>query len=281
MRRSIVGVVVFLAAYIGSIVLYVNSGMGHPHRIANGPSSNGDTKVTFDIQEIESNNSVLRANITVLPGPGLLDPQTHNLREDLSIVATSTIAASRRTWPKGTLPDIFPVSLSVAGDVADWPFDRYESGPVSIELFSGAAQVPEQAQQTLVDRLLGWKIDVNRDHQDDAVPQYRLDVYRSSSTAAFGILILAVLITLAGLGLFVAVRTLRDERKFQPPMTTWYAAMLFAVMPLRTALPDSPPFGAWIDVTVVLWVIVVLVISLALYIYCWWTHLKPDGSPRE
>jgi hypothetical protein len=281
MRRSIVGVVVFIAAYIASIVLYVNSGMGHPHRIANGPSSNGGTKVTFDIQEIESNNSVLRANITVLPGPGLLDPQTHNLREDLSIVATSTIAASRRTWPKGTLPDIFPVSLSVAGDVADWPFDRYESGPVSIELFSGAAQVPEQAQQTLVDRLLGWKIDVNREHQDDAVPQYRLEVHRSASTATFGVLILAVLITLAGLGLFVAVRTMRDERKFQPPMTTWYAAMLFAVMPLRNALPDSPPFGAWIDVTVVLWVIVVLVISLALYIYCWWMHLKPDGSPRE
>ena len=59
-------------------------------------------------------------------------------------------------------------------------------------------------------------------------------------------------------------------------MTTWYAAMLFAVMPLRNALPDSPPFGAWIDVTVVLWVIVALVISMALYISCWWRHLKPE-----
>jgi hypothetical protein len=277
MRRGIVGLVVFIAAYVGSIVLYVNSGMGHPHRIVNGPPSTDGTQVTFDIEDIQSNNSVLRANITISPGPALLDPRTHNLKEDLSVVATSTIAASRRIWPKGTLPDIFPVSLTVAGDVADWPFDRYESGPVSVELLSGAAQVPEQAQVTLVDRLLGWKIDVKREPQDDALPRYRLDVYRSSSTAAFGLLILGVLITLAGLGLFVAVRTVRDERKFQPPMTTWYAAMLFAVMPLRNALPDSPPFGAWIDVTVVLWVIVVLVISLALYISCWWRHLKPDS----
>jgi hypothetical protein len=62
-------------------------------------------------------------------------------------------------------------------------------------------------------------------------------------------------------------------------MTTWYAAMLFAVMPLRNALPDSPPFGSWIDVAVVLWVIVVLVISMVLYILCWWRHLRPDAVP--
>jgi hypothetical protein len=94
---------------------------------------------------------------------------------------------------------------------------------------------------------------------------------------AFGVVILAVLIALAGLGLFVAVQTVRDRRKFQPPMTTWYAAMLFAVMPLRNALPDSPPFGCWIDVTIVLWVIVVLVISMTLYISCWWRHLRPEN----
>nr|BBX78673.1 hypothetical protein MFLOJ_24600 [Mycobacterium florentinum] len=92
---------------------------------------------------------------------------------------------------------------------------------------------------------------------------------------AFGVVIVGVYLSLAGLGLFVAVQTVRNRRKFQPPMTTWYAAMLFAVMPLRTALPDSPPFGSWIDVTIVLWVIVVLVISMVLYISCWWRHLRP------
>jgi hypothetical protein len=59
-------------------------------------------------------------------------------------------------------------------------------------------------------------------------------------------------------------------------MTTWYAAMLFAVVPLRNALPGVPPFGAWVDVTVVLWVIVALVVSMLLYIVCWWRHLRPE-----
>jgi Domain of unknown function (DUF4436) len=221
---------------------------------------------------------VLRANLTVTPGSALLDPLTHNLKEDLSVVVTSVVTAGKRTWSKGTLPDVFPVSLTLAGDVADWPFDSYHSGPITVDLLSGAVQVPERATVTLVDRLLGWKVDVTRVNEGVVPAPYRVELHRSPSTAAFGVVILGVLIALAGLGLFVAVQTVHDRRKFQPPMTTWYAAMLFAVMPLRNALPDSPPFGSWIDVTIVLWVVVVLVISMTLYITCWWRHLRPEAD---
>jgi Domain of unknown function (DUF4436) len=276
MRFGIIGLVAFIGAYVASILLYVNGGMGHPYQIAEGSVAGDGTTVTVDIEEIQSDNSVLVANLTISPGPALLDPLTHNLREDLSVVVTSVVTAGKRTWPKGTLPDVFRVSLTLAGDVADWPLDRYRSGPIKVDLFSGAAQVPERATVTLVDRLLGWKVDVAPVGKADSLEQYRVDLYRSQSTVAFGVVMLGVLIALAGLALFVAVQTVRGRRKFQPPMTTWYAAMLFAVMPLRNALPDSPPFGSWIDITVVIWVIVVLVISMALYISCWWRHLRPD-----
>jgi hypothetical protein len=277
MRRSIVGLVVFVGAYVASIVLYIDSGMGHPQQITDSPSSGDGTTVIVDIEEIQSDNSVLVANLTITPGTALLDPVTHDLKEDLSVVVTSAVTAGKRTWSKGVLPDVFRVSLTLDGDVAAWPFDRFRSGPLSVEFFSGAARVPERATVTLVDRLLGWNVAATRAGKADAPAPYRLDLYRSSSTVVFGVLILTVLIALAGLGLFVAVQTVRDRRKFQPPMTTWYAAMLFAVMPLRTALPDSPPFGCWIDVTIVLWVIVVLVISMTLYISCWWRHLRPEN----
>jgi hypothetical protein len=276
MRFGIIGLVAFIGAYVASILLYVNGGMGHPHQIAESSVAGDGTTVTVDIEEIQSDNSVLVANLTISPGRALLDPLTHNLREDLSVVVTSVVTAGKRTWPKGTLPDVFRVSLTLAGDVADWPLDRYRSGPIKVDLFSGAARVPERATVTLVDRLLGWKVDVAPVGKADALEPYRVDLYRSQSTVAFGVVMLGVLIALAGLALFVAVQTVRDRRKFQPPMTTWYAAMLFAVMPLRNALPDSPPFGSWIDITVVIWVIVVLVISMALYISCWWRHLRPD-----
>ncbi|MGB9302114.1 MAG: DUF4436 domain-containing protein [Mycobacterium sp.] len=276
-RFGIIGVLTFIVAYIGSIVVYVDSGMGQPHVIATeGASTPDGTTVTVDIEAIQSDNSVLRANISVSPGPALLDPVTHGLKDDLSLTVTSLVNASKHAWPKGTLPDVFAVSGTLTGDVADWPLDQYQSGPIDIELFSGAAQVPHPAAVILVDRLLGWRVDATHDANAGAHGSYQLNLGRTLSTAAFGLVILAVLIALAVLGLFVATQTRRDRRKFQPPMTTWYAAMLFAVMPLRNALPDAPPFGAWIDITVVLWVIVALVISMAIYISCWWRHLKPD-----
>jgi hypothetical protein len=76
MRLAIVGVLVFIAAYVVSIVVYVVGGMGHPRQIGETRSAGGST-VTVDIEEIQSDNSVLRADITVVPEPALLDPKTH------------------------------------------------------------------------------------------------------------------------------------------------------------------------------------------------------------
>ncbi|OBK19931.1 DUF4436 domain-containing protein [Mycobacterium asiaticum] len=275
--RSIVAVVLFVAAYVASIALYINGGMGHRHQVSNG--SGDGTKVTVDIEDIQSNSGTLIAIITVTPAAGLLEPQTGNLRDDLNIVATSVLQARKQTWPKGSVPDALRVSISLTGDVANWPFDLYQTGPMNVRLFSGASQTPEQVTVTLVDRLLGWEFDVGRVNSEPHAP-YQLLLHRSHSTTAFAVLILGVLIALAGLAFFVAIQTVRNRRKFQPPMTTWYAAMLFAVMPLRNALPDSPPFGSWVDVTIVLWVIVILTISLVLYISCWWRHLAHEAGPR-
>lgn len=129
---------------------------------------------------------------------------------------------------------------------------------------------------TFVDRLPGWNVDISGVGDANVPAPYRVGLHRSPSSVAFGTVIVGVLIALAGVGLFVVVQTARGRRQFQPPMTTWYAAMLFAVIPLRNALPDAPPIGFWIDVTVVLWVVVALVTSMVLYILCWWWHLKPD-----
>ncbi len=176
------------------------------------------------------------------------------------------------------VPGVVPVPLTITGDSSDYPFDHYHSGPVTVDLFHGTSQLPQRASVTFVDRLPGWRVDIPTTGRADIYAPYRVELGRSPSTAAFAAVIVAMLIALAGIGLFVAVQTLRDRRKFQLPMTTWYAAMLFAVMPLRNALPDTPPIGSWIDVTVILWVIVALVNAMLIYVVCWWRHLKPEAA---
>jgi hypothetical protein len=73
---------------------------------------------------------------------------------------------------------------------------------------------------TFVNHFSGREIGTSK---SNGLGPYRVSLRRSPSAGAFGIVIIAVLIAIAGLGLFVAIQTVRDRRKFQPPMTTWYA----------------------------------------------------------
>jgi Domain of unknown function (DUF4436) len=64
----------------------------------------------------------------------------------------------RRTWTKGMLPGMFPVPLTLAGEINDWPFDRYSSGPIEVELMRGGTETAVQrVPVTFVNRLAGWE----------------------------------------------------------------------------------------------------------------------------
>jgi hypothetical protein len=276
MRFGIVGlIVVLIGAYVASVALYASSGTANRYQPEIPIASDGSA-VTLNVEDVQSNYTVLNANLVFSPGSDLLDPQTQHLKEDLGIRVRSVATPTRRTWTKGMLPGMFPVPLTLAGEINDWPLDRYSSGPIEVELMRGDGETAVQrVPVTFVNRLAGWEI--NTTNANGHGP-YRVSLRRSPSAGAFGVVILGVLIAIAGLGLFVAIQTVRDRRKFQPPKTTWYAAMLFAVVPLRNALPGSPPFGGWVDITIVLWVLVVLVLSMLLYIACWWRHLRPEAE---
>lgn len=275
MRFGVIGLVVLiLAGYVGSVLLYAQSATS---RRLDGTTSivNADEpSATINVEDIQSNNSVLAVNLAFNPGPALLDPVNHHLKEDLSLRVRSSAMPSRHTWTKGMLPGLMAVPLTIGGQIERWPFDQYRSGPLEVEIFYGpdAGRAPAHVPVIFVDHLSGWQLTATRPQADGP---YRLQLRRSMSTAAFAIVILGVLITIASLALLVAIQTARDKRPFQPPMTTWYAAMLFAVVPLRNALPGSPPFGSWVDITVVIWVLLALAVSMVLYIGCWWRHLKP------
>lgn len=280
MRWGIAGIAAFVAAYVTLVSLYAFAGMGPSHPLTQAQPMADGTTVTLDVVGIQPYRNALVGDLTVSPGPALLDPRTGNLTEDLTVTVTSATTPTSRSWPKGTQPGVFPVSLNISGDVSDWPFDTYISKPVSVDLFRGTPQTPERASVSFVDRLPGWKVGVQGGKAGGVGGPYRAELQRSPSTVALAVVLVGVLLALACLALVVSVQTVRDRRKFQPPLTTWFAAMLFAVIPLRNALPDAPPFGAWVDVTVVLWVIVALVVAMGLYVSCWWRHLAPEKPEK-
>ncbi|OBH08363.1 DUF4436 domain-containing protein [Mycobacterium sp. E1747] len=276
-RLATVGVIVLiLGTYIALVGLYKDTVEGSaPGTLSDNAETAAQSMATLTVEEMQSNYSAVVANVAVAPGSALLDPVTHRLKEDLVLRVRSSAQPSRKDYSPGTLPGVFPLPLTIAGHLERWPFDNYASGPIEVQLFPGGdtTKPPVLVPVRLIDHLSGFKVTMTKIPGHEA---YRMQVRRALSTAVFGMVICGVLVAIAALGLVVAIQTLRDRRKFQPPMTTWYAAMLFAVVPLRNALPGLPPFGAWIDVTIVLWVIVALVTAMLIYIVCWWRHLRPE-----
>jgi hypothetical protein len=268
-RLGVVALVGLVAcAMVTSVVLYIN-GAASQRIPSHTMAASGSTTVTLDAVSISKNYRELVGDLIIKPGPALVDPATDSLKQDLTVAVTSATTPVRRTYSRGMLPGVFPVPLTLARDVERWPFDSYDTGPITVELFKGPEQVPERANLTFVDGLTGWKVHVARVNNANASSPYEVQLHRSPSTMLFAIVILCIFVAIATVGLFVAIQTIRDPRRFQSPMTTWYAAMLFAVVPLRNALPGSPAFGSWIDLTIVLWVLVALVVSMLLYIAAW------------
>lgn len=60
---------------------------------------------------------------------------------------------------------------------------------------------------------------------------------RAKGPLIFDLGICLVLISLPTLALLVAIPMAMGRRKFLPPFATWYAANLFAIVPLRNILP--------------------------------------------
>ncbi len=172
-----------------TVVLYVDSTASQ--RVpAHGTPTRDGTTVTLDVVSISSNYSELVGDLHIKPGPGMVDPATDALTQDLTVAVTSVTTPVKRTYSKGMLPGVFPVPLTLARDVERWPFDSYYTGPITVTLFTGPAQVPERANVTFVDRLAGWKVDVTRVNNANALSPYVAKLQRSASTMVFAIVIL-------------------------------------------------------------------------------------------
>ncbi len=172
-------------------------------------------------------------------------------------------------------------SLVAVGDPDEWPFDSYVTDTIGMQLFavSGDEQRLIAAPIVVGGGVNGWVIDsrLSTVGSPGAIgPAVVFELQRTREALVLIAGILLVLLALPAAALFVAIETVLDRRKLQPPFITWFAAMLFAVVPLRNVLPGAPPAGAWIDLAVVVWVLVALAAAMVLYIIAWWRQTRPE-----
>jgi hypothetical protein len=238
-----------------------------------------DSVVQVRVEKLDTVANRLTVNVLVYPKDSLYDKNLGVLTTDTAVRLYPENDLGDLQYPVGKAPAQVSTSIEAHGDPANWPFDSYKTEVIAADVFTGTGQSREKvpARVEVAGKLDGWDATVTRVHDpEDPNPDVQDDVtitlHRAKGPLIFDFGVCLVLIALPVLALWVAIPMALNRTSFVPPFITWYAAMLFAIVPLRNILPGSPPFGSWIDQAVVLWVLIGLVAAMTLFLIAWWRN---------
>ena len=278
-RRALIAAGILVAI----IVVYSLSLFGvHLLAKSSGPLKGPDLNATDDsvvlirLEELKTVANRLSVKVLVIPQDNMFNQRLDVLNVDTSVRMDPPNDLGDLVYPAGKAPAQVATTIEAHGDPNNWPFDSYKTDVLSADVLVGSGDdrkyVPARVEVT--GQLDGWDVTVTRVHDRDDSADDQSDViitlHRAKGPLIFDLGICLVLFSLPALAFAVAIQIALGRRKFVPPFVTWFAAMLFAVIPIRNFLPGSPPPGAWIDQALILWVLIALVGAMALYMVTWY-----------
>jgi hypothetical protein len=235
-----------------------------------------DTVVQIRLQELKPTTNRLAVNVLIYPGESLYDKRFDELITDIAVRLYPPNDLGDLQFPKGKAPAQVTTTIEAYGNPGNWPFDSYRTEPQSADVFVGTGvnrkRIPAIVQVT--GSMDGWDADVRRNTDTSETGSHNnsnvvVTLQRAKGPLIFDLGIIVVLVSLPTLALLVAIPMAMGRRKFVPPFATWYAANLFAIVPLRNILPGAPPPGSMIDQALVQWVLLALATAMALYVFAW------------
>ena len=235
-----------------------------------------DTVVLVRLEELKTVANRLSVKVLVKPQESMWDSRLDVLNTDTAVRMDPANDLGDLVYPAGKSPAQVATTIEAHGDPNNWPFDSYTTDTLSADVLvgTGDARQYKPARVEVTGALEGWDVSVKRvgeaSQESDRADSVIITLHRAKGPLIFDLGVCLVLFALPTLALTIAILMLTGKRKFVPPFVTWFAAVLFAVVPIRNFLPGSPPVGAWIDQALVLWVLIGLVVAMILYFVTWY-----------
>lgn len=281
-KSRIPRVIIGLALAVGFLVVYGLSLFGF-HLLGKSAAplkapdlnASDNTVVLVRIEELKTVANRLAVKVLVYPQEVMWDRRLDVLKQDTAVRMDPPNDLGDLVYPAGKSPAQVATTIEAHGDPEIWPFDSYKTDTLSADVLVGSGDdrkyIPARIE--VAGGLEGWDVSVQRvgeADQGDTGDNAIITLRRAEAPLIFDLGICLVLFALPTLALGVAIPMLLGKRKFVPPFGTWFAAMLFAVVPIRNFLPGAPPPGAWIDQALVIWVLLALVAAMGIYMVTWY-----------
>ncbi|KAA2257545.1 DUF4436 domain-containing protein [Solihabitans fulvus] len=243
--RAIVAVAIVGLLTGVSLWVYTIERSNGQTQILMGDSNSPDRlDIAVFVQKVDASAQELSAQVEVHPQGKLLDEQTGWLKHDLTIY-TNAIKGDTLSFKQGKNISVSDLKMALhEGVVTDYPFDSY-SMDFGFVAMVGTEVVPVSV--TFVNADSFFKIKPGGQKHDGGSLEFSASASRSTGTMAFAIFIMVFMWGLSLAAVIAAWFATGGKRGLLWPSLSFMGALLFALVPLRNALPGAPPIGSVVD----------------------------------
>ncbi|MEV6769771.1 DUF4436 family protein [Nocardia sp. NPDC051030] len=240
-------VVASVAVTIVALVLALSTyGVGRTRSETSHPFGNANTADRVDLNiwigKIDPATQTATVEVLARPKGALADKQGEFVSDVL--IYTSALKADPIKIKAGEPVSAAEVKVVVEGTITDYPFDGYDA-VLAFDVFSGDKRLPVAATIASGDTL--FDVSENPEPGVNEGVDVTLHATRSAPTLVFAVFIMILMLGLASAAAIACYYVLKGKRGLMFPACSMMGALLFALVPLRNAVPGAPPIGSIID----------------------------------
>jgi len=272
-------VIIFGVVYFSTINLFKKEGESVVTEFTSGDNENHNyVQVDARLVSVDPIKGDLITRLTYTPNGDLIGEDGITLSRDIYLDLNSTTGKTEIIFKKGERMNPTDVTVSLYdGYVMDYPFDSYSADlSIALSAMADESEADEKGYYGIpmtVDffgALAGYKILAEEDALNEiGYREIYVSISRSNSVLFFSIFNMGMQWLLALSALLAMYTWVIRGRKIEVTMFGWMGALLFALIPLRNAMPNVPPFGALADYLAFFWAEFFVVISLIISLVTW------------
>ncbi|HEX7304954.1 DUF4436 family protein [Lentzea sp.] len=242
---KLVAFVVLLALVTaGSLTVYlVERGQGQQAIVLGDTTSPNRLDVSVFVQKTDASLQEVSAQVEVAPQGALADENGWP-RKDITLY-TNGVKGDVLPFKAGKTPSVADLRVAMNdGVITDYPFDGYQVDFGFTAEVDGAA-VP--VNLTLVNADSFFKLTLAKDETTSDALMFTAAAKRSTGTFAFALFIMVFMWFLSLAAVIAAWFAVKGRHGLLWPSMSFMGALLFALVPLRNAVPGQPPVGSVVD----------------------------------
>ncbi len=224
----------------------------------------------------------LRIALQENPAAGDTDlfDDTGALTEDVALVVNDVNGQNVRMLPAGQPPGTITVTTGLTDSRATrYPLDRYRANVLLVAQRGGDPDQPIPLRFSLRSNDPGFTLDVVDDRTSDTSASMDVRVARRATVVGWAGFFVLVCWLLAIASASVAWTTVVHGIASPGWGMGFLIGVLFALPPLRNALPGTPPSGSLVDLAAFYWAVGIVALTLVAMMGSW--NIRVRRAPDE